>query len=107
MLTVKVYMKSINFIVYIDSDSEVAQWCPTLCNPMDCSPAGSYVHGILQARIPEWVAISFSRLKSSIESLKFCLEKFIFYIYFYIYIYINFKKQLCWVTAREKLTQCI
>ena len=33
----------------------------TLCNPMDCSPPGSSVHGILQARILEWVAISFSR----------------------------------------------
>ena len=39
----------------------VAQSCPTLCNPMDCSPPGSSVHGILQARILEWVAISFSR----------------------------------------------
>ena len=35
--------------------------CPTLCNPMDCSLPGSSVHGILQARILEWVAISFSR----------------------------------------------
>ena len=39
----------------------VAQPCPTLCDPTDCSPRGSCVHGILQARIPEWVAISFSR----------------------------------------------
>ena len=39
----------------------VAQSCPTLCNPMDCSPPGSSVHGILQARILEWAAISFSR----------------------------------------------
>ena len=35
-----------------------------LCNPMDCSPPGSSVHGILQARIVEWVAISFSRESS-------------------------------------------
>ena len=41
--------------------SEVAQSCLTLCDPVDCSPPGSYVHGILQARILEWVAISFSR----------------------------------------------
>ena len=34
----------------------VAQLCPTLCDPMDCSPPGSSVHGILQARIPEWFA---------------------------------------------------
>ena len=38
----------------------VAQLCPTVCDPMDCSPPGSSVHGILQARILEWVAISFS-----------------------------------------------
>ena len=36
----------------------VAQSCPTLCDPMDCHPPGSSVHGILQARILEWVAIS-------------------------------------------------
>ena len=41
--------------------SEVAQSCPTLCDPMYCSPPGSSVHGILQARILEWVAISSSR----------------------------------------------
>ena len=39
----------------------VVQSCPTLGNPMDCSPPGSPVHGILQARILEWVAISISR----------------------------------------------
>ena len=44
-----------------ESEREVAQSCPTLCDPIDCSPPGSSVHGILQARILEWVAISFSR----------------------------------------------
>ena len=39
----------------------VTQLCLTLCDPMGCSPPGSSVHGILQARILEWVAISFSR----------------------------------------------
>ena len=39
----------------------VTQSCPTLCNPKNCSPPGSSVHGILQARILEWAAISFSR----------------------------------------------
>ena len=38
-----------------------AQYCLTLCDPMDCSPPGSSVHGSLQARILEWVAIPFSR----------------------------------------------
>ena len=41
--------------------SSVAQSCPTLCDPMDCSLPGSSVHGILQASVLEWVAISFSR----------------------------------------------
>ena len=41
--------------------SEVAQSCPTLCNPVDCSPLGSSIYGIFLARILEWVAISFSR----------------------------------------------
>ena len=36
--------------------SEVAQSCPTLCDPMDCSLPGSYVHGIFHARVLEWVA---------------------------------------------------
>ena len=44
-----------------ESESQVAQLCPTLCDPMDCSLPGSSVHGIFQARIMEWVAISFSR----------------------------------------------
>ena len=39
----------------------IAQSCWTLCNPVDCSPPGSSIHGILQARILEWVAISSSR----------------------------------------------
>ena len=41
-----------------ESESEVTRSCPTLCNPVDCSPPGSSVHGILQARILEWVPIS-------------------------------------------------
>ena len=46
---------------YITKWSEVAQSCPTLCDPMDCSLPGSSLHGILQARVLEWVTISFSR----------------------------------------------
>ena len=41
--------------------SEVAQSCPTLCDPMNSSLPGSSIHGIFQARVPEWFAISFSR----------------------------------------------
>ena len=47
---------------YSVSESEVTQSCLTLCNPMDCSLPGSSVHGIFQARVLEWVAISFSRI---------------------------------------------
>ena len=44
----------------VKSESEVAQSCPTLSDPMDGSPLGSSVHGILQARVLEWGAIAFS-----------------------------------------------
>ena len=49
-----------NIIVYMYAYS-IAQLCLTLCNPMDCSPPGSSIHGILQVRILEWVTIRFSR----------------------------------------------
>ena len=44
----------------VKSQSEVAQSCPTLSDPMDCSLPGSSIHGIFQARVLEWVAIAFS-----------------------------------------------
>ena len=44
----------------VRSESEVAQSCPTLLGPMDCSLPGSSVHGISQARVLEWGAITFS-----------------------------------------------
>ena len=44
----------------VKSESEVTQSCPTLSDPMDCSLPGSFVHGIFQARVLEWVAIAFS-----------------------------------------------
>ena len=53
------YLFSTSYV--LDKCVLVAQLWPTLCNPMDCSPSGSSVHGILQARILEWVAIPFSR----------------------------------------------
>ena len=62
-----------------ESESVVAQSCLTAGNPKDCSPPGSSVHGILQARVLEWVAISFSN----------------YYPYFPIYqkTFTNFKKK--------------
>jgi len=44
----------------VKSESEVAQSCPTLSDPIDCSPPGSSIHGILQVGVLEWVAIAFS-----------------------------------------------
>ena len=44
----------------VKSESEVAQLCPTLSDPMDCSLPGSSIHGSFQARVLEWVAIAFS-----------------------------------------------
>ena len=44
----------------VKNESEVAQSCPTLSSPMDCSPPGSSVHEIFQARVLEWGAIAFS-----------------------------------------------
>ena len=46
--------------VKVKSESEVAQSCQTPSNPMDCSPPGSSIHGIFQARVLEWGAIAFS-----------------------------------------------
>ena len=56
----------------VESESEVAESCPTPSDPMDCGPPGSAIHGIFQARILEWVAISFSILLGGIvqKSLK-------------------------------------
>jgi len=50
----------------VKSESEVAQSCPTLSDPMDCSLPGSSVHGIFQARVLEWGAIGF-RLKGNVN----------------------------------------
>ena len=50
----------------VKSESEVAQSCLTLSDPMDCSPPGSSVHGIFPARVLEWAAIAFSDLVLSV-----------------------------------------
>ena len=46
----------------VKSESEVAQLCPTIRDPMDCTLPGSSVHGIFQARVLEWGAVAFSNL---------------------------------------------
>ena len=61
-----------------ESESEVAQSCPILPDPMDCNLPGSSVHGISQATVLEWVAIAFSDMKylmlllSHFSRVRFC-----------------------------------
>ena len=65
----------------VKSEREVAQSCPTLSDPMDCSLPGSSIHGILQARVLDWGAIAFSYLDNILKSrditlpTKVCLVK--------------------------------
>ena len=60
----KLGLKEISYCDSVKVKVLVAQSCSTLCNPMGCSPPGSFVHGILQARILEWFAIPFPRRSS-------------------------------------------
>ena len=57
----KNYYFHINLLIQMCVHAKLLQSCPTFCNPMNCSPPGSSVHGILQARILKWVVIPFSR----------------------------------------------
>ena len=52
--------RNINNLRYADAAAKSLQLCPTLCNPIDSSPPGSPIPGIIQARTLEWIAISFS-----------------------------------------------
>ena len=56
----------------VKSESEVAQSCPTLSNPMDCSLPDSSIHGIFQARVLEWGAIAFSEAFSEVKVTQSC-----------------------------------
>ena len=58
------FLKNDSIIFYMKMKVLFAQLCLTFCDPMDYSPPGSFVHGIPQARILEWVAIPFSRVSS-------------------------------------------
>ena len=81
----------------VKSEREVTQSCRTLCDPMDCSSPGSSVHGILQGRILEWVATSFSRGSSQprdqtqvsrvADGFFYRLSPKDIYMYVYTYIY--------------------
>ena len=67
----------------VKSESEVAQSCPTLSNPMDCGLPGSSIHGIFQARVLEWGAIAFSNYSCYI------FQKGLVVAQLYIYIYVK------------------
>ena len=71
----------------VKSESEVAQSCPTLSNPTDCSLPGSSVHGIFQARVLEWVAIAFSVVN--------------------FYLYIKWNPNLTWLLMPHVLIQMV
>ena len=53
----------------VKSESEAAQPCPTLSDPMDCSLPGSSIHGVFQARVLEWGAFAFDRTATEQDSL--------------------------------------
>ena len=71
---IKIARRNINNLRYVDAAAaaKLLQSCPTLCDPIDGSPPGSSVPGILQARILEWVAISFSSACMHAKSLQSC-----------------------------------
>ena len=60
LMVISVPLSDLNVSVYIERKL-VARLCLCLCDPMGCRPPGSFVLGILQARVLEWVAISFSK----------------------------------------------
>ena len=96
----------------------VAQLCLTLCTPLDCSPPGSSVHGILQARILEWVAFPSPadlphpeikpRSPAHCRQILYCLSHegspvcVCMYIYISIYIYIYIYVQICLFVSFSK-----
>ena len=58
----------------VESESEVAQSCLTLSDPMDCSLPGSSIHGIFQARVLEWGAIAFSKERTDLLKSSGCFK---------------------------------
>ena len=102
-----------SFILYIHHSTAysclVAKSCPTLRDPMDCSPSGSSVHEILQARILEWVAISFSRGSSQPRDWTHisCIGKWILYhwatreVYYLCPVLYNWEQVACFCALQE------
>ena len=80
--------------MYKNSSAQSLQLCPTLCDPVDCSPPGSSVHGILQARVLEWGAIAFSPAAKETQLSGLCRH--------------SSSLTYCWLTISEEraLTVC-
>ena len=70
----------------VKCESEVAQSCPTLSDPMDCSPPGSSVHGIFQARVLEWGAIAFKKKRHECYRV---FENFKVYVVYFMSVILN------------------
>ena len=82
--------------VWMFMHAKLLQWCSTLCDPIDCSPPDSSVHGILQARILEWVAMSSSRGSSWYRDWAHCLLCLLFWWVLYHSCHLKVKvAQLC------------
>ena len=91
----------------VKSESEIAQSCPTLSDPMDCSPPGSSVHGIFQARILEWVAVAHHKYFGNLTHLVVYFYKEVFESwksrkYFFATLFIN----CCCLVAKSCLPLC-
>ena len=80
----------------VKSESEVAQSCPTLSDPMDCSLPGSSIHGIFQARVLEWGAIAFSIIWTRNVLLTKCAIKIEMSLTCWGWIAYTICKWLCW-----------
>ena len=86
-------------LMKVKSESKVAQSCPTLSDPMDCSPPGSSIHGIFQARVLEWSVIAFSLSGLLFLSKDRCSSEVIFPIFChlakrYLHCHVSFLKLL-------------
>ena len=85
----------------VKSESEVAQSCPTLHSPMDCSPPGSSIHGICQARVLEWGAITFSYehrgacIFSNHSFLWVCVQDWDFWVIWQLYLWVFEEPPYC------------
>ena len=77
IVDLNIYLYVCACVCACDCVHSVAQSCPALCGPVDGSPPGSSAHGIFQARILEWVAVSFSRGFTSLSVSKWAFIKYV------------------------------